>query len=29
MTDIEELGHDEVAALIAGASRWAASQPWA
>ena len=29
MTETEELGHDEVAELIAGAGRWAASQPWA
>ncbi len=29
MTETEELGHDEVAELIADAGRWAASQPWA
>jgi hypothetical protein len=29
MTETEELGHNEVADLIAGAGRWAASQPWA
>jgi hypothetical protein len=29
MTESEELGHNEVAEHIAGAARWAASQPWA